>query len=66
MILNQQAYHAELPLFAQAGVEGLESRISETKTAEISRRRWWRNCPSVAKAVDEAVSLYLFFQKNLG
>ncbi len=66
-LLNQQAYHAELPLFAVAGVEALESRVSETKAAEIIPQALVAELPErLRKAVDEAVSLYLFFQKKSG
>ncbi len=66
-LLNQQAFHAELPLFAQAGVEGLESRMSESKTEEIIPQKLIAGLPErMRKSVDEAVSLYLFFEKKPG
>ncbi len=66
-LLNQQAYIAELPLFATAGIEALESRISESKAAEIVPAKLIAELPDrLRKAVDEAVSLYLFFEKKSG
>ena len=66
-LLDQQAFHAELPLFAQAGVEGLESRMSGSKTEEIIPQKLIAGLPErMRKSVDEAVSLYLFFEKKPG
>ncbi len=66
-LLNQQAYHAELPLFATAGVEPLESRVSENKAAEVVPQKLVAELPErLRKAVDEAVSLYLFFENKSG
>ena len=66
-MLNQPAYHADLPLFAVAGVEALESRVSESKAEEIVPAKLIAELPErLRKAVDEAVSLYLFFEKKSG
>ena len=66
-LLNQQAYHAELPLFAVAGVEALESRVSETKAAEIIPQALVAELPErLRKAVDRRFHSTCFFKRNLG
>lgn len=66
-LLDQQAYVEELPLFATAGVAPLDSRVSEAKAEEVVPQRLVAELPErLRKAVDEAVSLYLFFEKKPG
>jgi type III restriction enzyme len=66
-LLNQQAYRAELPLFAIAGVEPLESRVSESQAAEVIPPRLVAELPDrLQRATQESVSLYLFFEKKPG
>jgi type III restriction enzyme len=64
-LLNQQAFRVELPLFAAAGVGTLESQGSEQRASEVVPRKMVEGLPErLQKAVDEAVSLYLFFEKK--
>lgn len=66
-LLDQQAYVEELPLFATAGVAPLDSQISEAKAEEVVPQQLVAELPErLRKAVDEAVSLYLFFEKKQG
>jgi type III restriction enzyme len=66
-LLNQETYRTDMPLFAAAGLEPLENKVSETKIAEILPARLISELPErMRKAVDESVSLYLFFEKKTG
>lgn len=64
-LLNQGAYVEEMPLFAAAGVGILEGAVAENKAAEIIPQKLAADLPErLRKAVDEAVALYLFFEKK--
>ncbi len=66
-LLDQQTYVEEMPLFAGVGVATLEAAVAESKTAEIVPVSLVAELPErLKKAVDEAVSLYLFFEKKTG
>lgn len=66
-LLDQPAYIEELPLFITTGVAPLDSRVSEAKAETIVPQRMLVGLPErLRKAVEEAVSLYLFFEKKPG
>ena len=66
-LLDQPAYIEELPLFITTGVAPLDSRVSEAKAEAIVPQRILAGLPErLRKAVEEAVSLYLFFEKKPG
>ena len=66
-LLDQETYVEELPLFAGAGVATLEAAVADSKAAEIIPASLAAELPErLRRAVDEAVSLYLFFEKKSG
>lgn len=62
-LLNKEVPSKEMPLFA--GVDTIDAKAEQTKAAEIVSPEEIADLPErYRKAVDEAISLYLFFERK--
>ena len=66
-LLNQESYREEMPLFAAMGIGTLESTVSDTKAAAVVDPKLIEGLPDrMRKAVEEAVSIFVFFERKPG